>query len=45
MLASLTSEMSKLKDQGQQPVIGKGPNDFAPRNPNTFPYIGNNPQA
>ena len=45
MLDKLTTEMSKLKDRGQQPVRGKAPNDFAPRNSNIFPYRRNNPQA
>ena len=45
MLDSLTSEMSKFRDQGQQPVRSKVPNDFFPRNPNTFPDRRNNPQA
>ena len=43
MLDSLIAEMSKLKDQGQLPVRGKGPNDFSPRNPNILPYRRNNP--
>ena len=30
LLDNLTTEMSKLKDQGQMPVRGKGPSDFAP---------------
>ena len=37
MLDSLTSEMSKLKVQNQQPAREKEPNAFAPRNPNAFP--------
>ena len=37
--------MSKLKDQGQLPIRGKGLNDFSPINPNMFPYKRNNPQA
>ena len=45
MLDILTAEMSKLKDRGKQPVIGKGPNDFAPINLNLFPYRRNNPPA
>ena len=43
MLDSLTAKMSKLKDRGQLPLRGKGKNDFAPRNPNIFPYRRNNP--
>jgi hypothetical protein len=43
MLESLTSEMSKLKIQNQQPAKAKEPNTFAPRNPNVFPYRRNNP--
>jgi hypothetical protein len=43
MLESLTSEMSKLKIQNQQPAKAKEPNTFAPRNPNAFPYRRNNP--
>ena len=30
LLDNLTAEMSKLKDQGQIPVRGKGPSDFFP---------------
>ena len=45
MLDNLIVEMSKLKDRGQLPVRGKGPNEFAPRNPNIFPYRRNNPQV
>jgi hypothetical protein len=45
MLDSLTSEMSKLKVQNQQPARAKKPNTFAPRNPNAFPYRRNNPQV
>jgi hypothetical protein len=45
MLDSLTSEMSKLKVQNQQPARAKEPNAFAPRNPNAFPYRRNNPQV
>ena len=30
LLDNLTAEMSKLKDQGQIPVRGKEPSDFAP---------------
>ena len=30
MLDSLTAEMSKLKDRGQLPVRGKGPDDLLP---------------
>ena len=45
MLDILTAEMYKLKDRGQLPVRGKGPNEFAPINPNIFPYRRNNPQA
>jgi ribonuclease HI len=45
MLDSLTSEMSKLKVQNQQPARAKEPNAFAPRNPNAFPYRRNNPQT
>ena len=44
MLDSLTTEMSKLKDRGKLPIRGKGSNDFAPKNPNIFPYRRNNPQ-
>jgi hypothetical protein len=42
MLDNLTSEMSKLKIQSQQPARIKEPNDFVPRNPNAFPYRRNN---
>jgi ribonuclease HI len=42
MLENLTSEMSKLKIQNQQPAKAKEPNTFAPRNPNVFPYRRNN---
>jgi hypothetical protein len=45
MLDSLTSEMSKLKVQNQQPAKAKEPNAFASRNPNAFPYRRNNPQV
>jgi hypothetical protein len=45
MLDNLTSEMSKLKVQNQQPARTKEPNAFAPRNPNAFPYRRNNPQV
>ena len=45
MLDNLTSEMSKLKVHNQQPTRTKEPNDFAPRNPNAFPYKRNNPQV
>ena len=45
MLDSLIVEISKLKDRGKLPVRGKGTNEFAPRNPNIFPYIRNNPQS
>ena len=45
MLDSLTAKMSRLKDQGKIPMRGKGPNDFAPRNPNFVPYRRNNPLA
>jgi hypothetical protein len=37
MLDNLTSEMSKLKIQNQQPTRTKETNTFAPRNPNAFP--------
>jgi hypothetical protein len=43
MLESLTSEMSKLKIQNQQPARAKEPNTFSPRNPNVFPYRRSNP--
>ena len=44
LLDNLTAEMFKMKDQGQIPMRGKGPSDFAPRNPNFVPYrIGNPP--
>ena len=43
MLYNLTAKMSKLKDQGQIPVRGKGPSDFVPRNPNFVPYRRGNP--
>ena len=43
LLDNLTAEMSKLKDQGQLPVRGKGPSDFAPQNPNFVPYRRGNP--
>jgi hypothetical protein len=42
MLDNLTSEMSKLKIQSQQPARIKEPNAYAPRNPNAFPYRRNN---
>jgi hypothetical protein len=45
MLDNLTSEMSKLKVQNQQPAREKEPNDFSSRNPNAFPYRRNNPQV
>jgi hypothetical protein len=45
MLDNLTSKMSKLKIQNQQPTRTKEPNTFAPRNPNSFPYRRNNPQV
>jgi hypothetical protein len=45
MLDNLTSEMSKLKIQNQQPVRTKEPNAFVPRNPNAFPYRSNNQQV
>ena len=45
ILDSLIAEMSKLKDRGQLPIRGKGKNEFAPRNPNIFPYRRNNPQT
>ena len=37
LLDNMTTEMSKLKDQGQIPVRGKGPSDFSPQNPNFVP--------
>ena len=44
LLDNLTTEMSKLKDQGHLPIRGKGPSDFTPRNLNCVPYrIGNPP--
>ena len=43
LLDNLTDEMSKLKDQGHMLVRGKGPSDFAPRNPNFVPYRRGNP--
>ena len=43
LLDNLTAEMSKLKDQGQVPVRGKWPGDFALRNPNFVPYRSGNP--
>ena len=43
LIDNLTVEMSKLKDQGHMPVRGKGPSDFAPRNPNFVPYRRGNP--
>ena len=43
LLDNLTAEMSKLKDQGNLPMRGKGPSDFAPRNPNFVPYRRGNP--
>ena len=43
LLDNLTTEMSKLKDQGHLHVRGKGPSDFAPRNPNFVPYRRGNP--
>ena len=42
-LDNLIVEMSKLKDQGHLPVRGKGPSDFAPRNPNFVSYTRGNP--
>jgi hypothetical protein len=42
MLDSLTSKMSKLKIQSQQPARSKEPNAYAPRNPNALPYRRNN---
>jgi len=45
MLDNLTSEMSKLKVQNEQPARAKEPNTFTPRNPNAFPYRRNNPQV
>jgi ribonuclease HI len=45
MLDNLTSEMSKLKIQSQQPARIKEPNAYAPRNPNAFPYRRNNQQV
>jgi hypothetical protein len=45
MLDSLTSEMSKLKIQSQQPARSKETNAYAPRNPNAFPYRRNNQQV
>jgi hypothetical protein len=45
MLDNLTSEMSKLKIQSQQPARSKEPNAYAPRNPNAFPYRRNNQQV
>ena len=44
LLDNLTVEMSKLKDQGNIPMRGKGPSDFAPQNPIFFPYRRGNPQ-
>ena len=43
LLDNLTAKMTKLKGQGQPPVRGKGPSDFAPRNPNFVPYRRGNP--
>ena len=43
LLDNLTAEISKLKDQGHLPVRGKGPNDFAPWNPNFVPYRRGDP--
>ena len=43
MLDNLTIEMSKLKDQGQMPVRGKGTSNFVPQNPNFVPYRRGNP--
>ena len=43
ILDNLTAQMSKLKDQGQIHVRGKGPGYFAPRNPNFVPYRRGNP--
>ena len=45
MLDSLIAEMSRLKDRGKIPMRGKGPNYFAPRNPNIVPYRINNSPA
>jgi hypothetical protein len=45
MLDSLTSEISKLKIQSQQPIRSKEPNSYAPRNPNAFSYRRNNQQV
>ena len=43
LLDNLTAEMSKLKDQGQIPMRGKGPSYFVPQNPNFVPYRRGNP--
>ena len=45
MLDSLTSEMSKLRVQGNQPMKGKEPNNLNPKNPNASPYRRNNKQV
>jgi hypothetical protein len=45
MLDNLTSKMSKLKIQSQQPARIKESNAYAPRNPNAFPYRRNNQQV
>jgi hypothetical protein len=45
MLDRLTSKMSKLKIQSQQPVRIKEPNAYAPMNPNAFPYRRKNQQV
>ena len=44
LLDNLTAEISKLKEQGNLLVRGKGPSDFALRNPNFVPYRRGNPQ-
>ena len=43
LLDNLIAQMSKLKDQGHLPMRGKGPSDFAHRNPNFVPYRRGNP--
>ena len=43
LLDNLTTEMSKLRDQGHLPVRGKGPSGFASWNPNFVTYRRGNP--
>ena len=45
MLDSPIAKMSRIKDRGKISLRDKGPNDFAPRNPNLVPYRRSNPPA